>query len=87
MGDGEGNPDLRGLPPALIVVVSIDPLRDEAVAYAERLGASGVNVRLIEFDRLSHGFFDLAGLIPAAAAASATILTEFRKMTEAISYG
>jgi acetyl esterase/lipase len=36
---------LSGVAPALIVTSEDDPLRDETVAYAERLGGAGVSVR------------------------------------------
>lgn len=61
---------LADLPPALVVVLSVDPLRDEAVAYADKLQASGVPAQLIEFDNLTHGFVHFAGIIPAAAQAT-----------------
>ncbi len=40
-----GSSRLGGLAPALIVTAEDDPMRDESVAYAERLRASGVSVR------------------------------------------
>src|SRR5215471_9389677 len=41
---------LAGVAPALVVVCGLDPLHDEGVAYAERLGGSGVPTRLIEYE-------------------------------------
>lgn len=58
--------DLSRLPPAVIAVLTVDPLRDEAVEYADRLRAVGVPAELIEFDDLTHGFTGLTILVPAA---------------------
>jgi acetyl esterase len=38
--------NLAGLPPAYIEASEFDPLRDEAVNYAQALGAAGVDVSL-----------------------------------------
>jgi acetyl esterase len=54
---------LAGAAPALIVVCEYDPLRDEGVAYAERLRQSGVPVHLSEYDGMIHGFLRMAAQI------------------------
>ena len=59
--------DLSGLPAALVVTAELDPLRDEAELYAERLAASGVPTQLVRFDGMVHGFFSLVGEVDAAA--------------------
>lgn len=58
--------DLSGLPPAYVSAAELDPLRDEAVAYAQRLSASGVATELHQFAGAFHGF-DLVA--PASAIA------------------
>lgn len=73
-------PSLAGLPPALIVVLWIDPLRDEAVAYADRLREAGVKVDVVEFDNLTHGFVHFSGIIPAAATATDEVVARLKAM-------
>jgi acetyl esterase len=55
--------DLSHLPPALVVVAAYDTLRDEGVAYANRLAASAVDVTLQEYAGMFHPFLSLAGVL------------------------
>ncbi|WP_340316114.1 alpha/beta hydrolase [Rhizorhabdus argentea] len=71
---------LDNLPPAVVVVLAVDPLRDEAVAYADRLRQAGVPVDLVEFDHLTHGFPNLSALVPAAAEATATVVDRLKAL-------
>jgi acetyl esterase len=71
--------DLEGLPPALIIAAEYDSLRDEADAYAQRLGAAGVEVRYRCYPGMVHGFLQMAGLVPDAQQAIDEIAAFLRR--------
>ncbi|GAB2738776.1 alpha/beta hydrolase [Salinifilum aidingensis] len=48
---------LQGLPPALVLTAEVDPLRDDAEVYAERLRCDGVRVTSVRHSGVFHGFF------------------------------
>jgi len=63
--------DLSGSPPAYVVTAGFDPLRDEGMAYAEKLKAAGVNVTQIDYPTLIHGFMTMQAWIPLSTEAIA----------------
>lgn len=55
--------DLAGLPPTWVMADQVDPLRDEAIAFAQRLMQAGVRTELHTFPGTFHGS---SGLVPDA---------------------
>lgn len=74
--------ELDGLPPALVVVLDVDPLRDAGVSYANRLKAAGVRAELIAYPHLTHGFVHLSGIVPAALTCFDEVITRFRSFVQ-----
>ena len=48
--------NLASLPPTFLVTAEYDPLRDEGIAYAEKLRDAGVALQYRHFDTAAHGF-------------------------------
>ena len=67
--DAEPALELGALAPATILVAGFDPLHDEGVAYAERLKAAGVEVELLDYQGMIHGFFNFGGALDVARVA------------------
>jgi len=54
--------DLRKFPPTLVVAGGIDPLRDDALRFAEALQAAGREVELSNFKGMPHDFMLFPGI-------------------------
>jgi acetyl esterase len=63
-----------GLPPALIEVAGHDPLHDDGVQYADALRAAGVEVQLIDYPAMPHGFINFPRFARDARPAMAAVV-------------
>ena len=59
---------LVGVPPAVVAVAEVDPLRDGGLAYAERLRADGVATTVVIATGQVHGYLTMPGLVGAERA-------------------
>jgi acetyl esterase len=75
---------LKGLPPALVIVDENDILRDEGEAYARKLMQAGVDVTAVRVLATHHDFALLNALADTPATKS-TVLLVSQKLTEALS--
>lgn len=50
---------LADLPDATVLTAGFDPLRDEGIAYVDRLSEAGVDVEHLHYDSQIHGFLSL----------------------------
>lgn len=66
--------DLTGVAPAYVLAAGFDPLRDEALAYADRLEAARVRVDRQVEPGLIHGFALMTAVVPAARTATQTLI-------------
>ena len=65
--------NLDGLPPACVVAADFDPLRDEGIAYARALEATGTPVRLIRARGHTHTSLTMVDVVISGAPARAEI--------------
>ena len=72
--------DLSDLPAATVLTAGFDPLRDEGIAYAERLADAGVDVRHDHHPDMPHGFLSTSESVTAADEALDEIGEELRSL-------
>jgi acetyl esterase len=70
--------DLSGVAPAIVLTAEYDPLRDDGLAYAERLRAAGVPVTHRHYDDMIHAFFSLVNVLERGNEAVAEVGAEIR---------
>ena len=63
--------NLKGLPATTIIGAEIDPLQSEGKLLSDKLKAAGVSVDYKLYDGVTHEFFGMATVVPAAKEAQA----------------
>jgi acetyl esterase len=58
--------EVKGLPPAYVMLGGFDPLHDEGLAYAQRLRDAGVRVDVADYADLVHCFIYMQAVLPQA---------------------
>lgn len=71
--------DHSGLPPAWIAAAEFDPLRDEAIRYAETLKRAGVPVEFTLYEGMIHGFARMGAKIDAGITALDDVAAALRR--------
>lgn len=71
--------DVSELPPALVVIPTLDPLADHGRRYAEKMREAQTSVQVAEYHRAGHAFVSMPGLVSQAKAARRDITAFLRK--------
>ncbi|MBV2353678.1 alpha/beta hydrolase [Streptomyces sp. J2-1] len=70
--------DLTGLPPALVLTATVDPMRDGLERYAHRLAAAGVRTTHRRFPGTFHGFLSMYAALDQGARALDDVVEALR---------
>jgi acetyl esterase len=76
---------IAGLPPAVVVTASLDPIRDQGRAYAAELVENGVPTVFQEARGNIHGFITLRQAIPSSQADVARALNALKQVIATVS--
>ncbi|MEH7118380.1 alpha/beta hydrolase [Neobacillus vireti] len=69
--------NLKSLPPAFVVTADCDVLRDEGIAYANRLREAGVQVEAYTEPGIIHGYFTNMAVFPEQIKGTISKFTQF----------
>lgn len=72
--------DQSGMPPSLVTTASLDPLRDQGMAYVEKLKAAGVRVEHISAEGTIHGHINIRKGIPSSQQDVETYVSALKSM-------
>lgn len=76
--------DQRGMPPAVVITASLDPIRDQGRLYAKALADAGVDYEFMEMQGTIHGFICLRKGVPSANADVERLLQAFRRLLDRV---
>ena len=65
--------------PACVILAECDPLVDEGAAYADKLRAAGVAVKLELYRGVTHDFIKMGRSLPEAGAAMEAAASALKK--------
>lgn len=65
--------DFSAQPPTKLIIADYDPLRDEGLAYGEKLSEAGVELDTEHFPSMAHGFITFISVVDEAMQATESI--------------
>lgn len=76
--------DQSGMPPAVVITASLDPIRDQGRLYAKVLADAGIDHEFIEMQGTIHGFICLRKGIPSASGDIGRLLAAFKRLLDRV---
>jgi acetyl esterase len=74
--------DISESPKSYILTLGFDPLRDDGIAYAQRLKAAGINTHHQHYDDCMHGFISITKLSARAKQATHNIAMALNRFND-----